>query len=179
MKISVHGNKLLKRYRVVRWDIFFIITCTAVFVEMAGIFTQGVPFSNKADKFLRGYAEAWIKPQHSDNYIKIYQSSSLMWRSLKILATIFKILLNRKDSSPGSFRILIKIYDMILMKICERFSSLIVKRCHQKCFNSPLFFFSLLRQKLAERKHELTVQQTPQFEGGNMSLVLFGFDAGD
>jgi len=42
-----------------------------------------------------------------------------------------------------------------------------------------LFFVSLLRRKFAERRHERPAPQTPQFEGGNMNLVLFGFESGD
>lgn len=36
-----------------------------------------------------------------------------------------------------------------------------------------LFPFSLIKRKFAERNYQ---QQTPQFEGGNMNLVLFGFE---
>lgn len=49
----------------------------------------------------------------------------------------------------------------------------------QKFFTFLLFFFSLLRRKFAERREQGSPMQTPQFEGGNMNLVLFGFDTGD
>jgi len=42
-----------------------------------------------------------------------------------------------------------------------------------------LLFCSLLQRKFVVRNHELQAPQTPQFEGGNMNLVLFGFDTGD
>ena len=44
---------------------------------------------------------------------------------------------------------------------------------------TSLLFCSLLKQKFVVRNHELQTPQTPQFEGGNMNLVLFGFDTGD
>lgn len=44
---------------------------------------------------------------------------------------------------------------------------------------TSLLFCSLLQRKFVVRNHELQAPQTPQFEGGNMNLVLFGFDSGD
>ena len=38
------------------------------------------------------------------------------------------------------------------------------------------FYDSLVRRKLADNNQQC---QTPQFEGGNMNLILFGFDKGD
>ena len=37
------------------------------------------------------------------------------------------------------------------------------------------FYDSLVRQRMADKKQ----RQTPQFEGGNMNLILFSFDKGD
>ena len=38
------------------------------------------------------------------------------------------------------------------------------------------FYDSLVRRKLADNNQQC---QTPQFEGGNMDLILFSFDKGD